>query len=148
MRFVERHPRLWQFIRFGVVGVATNMLGYLVYLLVALWVEPKLAVTLLYPIGVLTGYLGHARYAFDYAGHHGRGLARYLVAHAFGYGLNLALLHVFVDRMGIAHQLVQFAAIFVVGAFLFVLYRLWVFRNVPDPRVAATFRNVRQGGVE
>lgn len=147
MRFLQRHPRLWQFIRFGVVGVATNMLGYLVYLLVALWVEPKLAVTLLYPIGVLTGYAGHARYAFDYEGGHGHGLARYLVAHAMGYGLNMLLLAVFVDRLGFAHQLVQFVAIFVVGAFLFVLYRLWVFR-VPRDAAAAGLAPARPGRPE
>nr|WP_207794084.1 GtrA family protein [Ramlibacter algicola] len=144
----ERHPRLWQLARFGVVGVATNLLGYGIYLVVALWVEPKLAVTLLYPIGIVMGYTGHARYAFNYAGGHGRGLARYLVAHAFGYGLNLALLYVFVDRLGMPHQLVQFVAIFVVGAFLFVLYRLWVFRGAPDPRTAAALRNVRHGSAE
>ncbi len=52
---------LRQVARYGVVGVISNLLGYLLYLLVTwLWLEPKVAVTLMYPIGAVAAYFGHA----------------------------------------------------------------------------------------
>jgi putative flippase GtrA len=129
-----RHfPLLLQIARYGVVGVLNNLLGYLIYLLLTwLWLEPKLAVTLLYPIGALTGYFGHAKYAFAYEGRHFHGLLRYLGAHLVGYSVNVSLLYVFSDRMLLPHQAVQAAAIVVVGGLLYVLYKYWVFPPAPN----------------
>lgn len=120
-------PALFQLFRYGVVGLATNFVGYLVYLLVTLWVEPKLAVTALYPVGVLVAYFAHARYSFSYR--HGKraALARYLVAQAIGYGVNVLLLYVFSDRLRYPHQAVQAVAIFAVAGVLFLLMRYFVF---------------------
>jgi putative flippase GtrA len=120
-------PVLAQLLRYGVVGLLTNLVGYLIYLLLTLWVEPKLAVTILYPVGVLIGYFGHARYSFAYEGRTLSGLARFLVAHAIGYGANVSLLYVFTDLLGYPHWAVQAAAIFIVAALLFVLFRFFVF---------------------
>jgi putative flippase GtrA len=119
---------LVQVVRYGVVGVINNLAGYLIYLGVTwLGLEPKLAVTLMYPIGALTGYFGHARYAFAYRGGHVSGLLRYVVAHLVGYTANIALLYVFFDRFGYPHQAVQAVAIFVVAGLLFALFRYFVF---------------------
>lgn len=126
-----------QLLRYAVVGLLTNAAGYLVYLaLTWLWLEPKAAVSVLYPIGVLMGYFGHARYSFAYEGTFGRGLARYLAAHAAGYALNVSLLYVFSDRLGYPHEAVQAAAIFLVAGVLFLLFRFFVFPHAP--RLAAS----------
>jgi putative flippase GtrA len=117
-----------QLVRYAVVGVVTNALGYLVYLGVT-WVGlgPKLAVSLLYGAGVTASFLGNRRWTFRHQGDLASGGVRFVVAHATGYLLNLALLLVFVDRIGWPHQLVQAAAILVVAAYLFVLMRVFVF---------------------
>ena len=121
-------PALSQLIRYGVVGLLTNLAGYLVYLLVTwLWLEPKLAVTVLYPVGVIAGYFGHARYSFTYQGRATSGLARYLIAHAIGYGTNVSLLYVFSDLLHFPHQAVQACAIFIVAGVLFVQFKFFVF---------------------
>ena len=123
---------LVQVIRYGVVGVLNNLAGYLIYLGVTwLGVEPKLAVTLMYPVGALTAYLGHARYAFTYRGGHAGGLSRYVIAHLIGYTANIALLYVFFDRLWYPHQLIQAAAIFIVAGLLFLLFRYFVFPSRP-----------------
>lgn len=124
-------PVLPQLLRYGAVGLAVNFLGYVVYLVVTLWLEPKLAVTVLYPVGVLMGYFGHARYSFRFAGHRGRALARYIGAYVAGYLVNEMLLYVFTDRLGLPHQAVQAAAIFVVAGILFLLLRFFVFPAKP-----------------
>jgi putative flippase GtrA len=117
-----------QMVRYGIVGVLTNLAGYLLYLAVTwLWLEPKLAVTVLYPVGVAAAYFGHARYAFTYRGGARRGWLRYLIAHALGYGANVLTLCVFADAIGFPHQAVQAAAIPLVAGVLFLLFKYFVF---------------------
>lgn len=119
---------MFQLVRYGVVGVANNLVGYLIYLGVTwLGVDPKLAVTIMYPIGALIAYFSHARYSFSYRGDRTSGLFRYVIAHVIGYGANVSLLYIFFDRMGFPHQLVQAMAIFIVAGLLFVLFRYFVF---------------------
>ena len=129
-----RWPAVLKLIRYGVVGLLTNLAGYAIYLLLTWsWLEPKVAVTVLYPVGVIAGYFGHARYSFAYQGRMASGMARYLAAHAIGYGANIALLHVFTDRMGFPHQAVQAVAIFAVAGLLFLLFRFMVFARAQPP---------------
>lgn len=125
---------LGQVFRYGVVGVLNNLLGYFIYLVVTwLWLDPKVAVALMYPIGAVTAYFGHARYAFAFKGRTSHGLARYALAHLMGYGVNIGMLFLFSDRFGYPHQLVQAAAIIVVAGILFLLFRYFVFPHRPTP---------------
>jgi putative flippase GtrA len=115
-------------LRWGIVGVASNAAGYLVYLgLTALGVAPKLAMTVLYACGVAIGFAGNHAWAFEHGESVRRTLPRYLLAHAFGYALNFAMLWWFHDRLRIAHQLVQAVAILVVAVVLYLLMRSFVF---------------------
>lgn len=119
---------LGQVIRYGVVGILNNLLGYLIYILATwLWLDPKVAVTLMYPIGAATAYFGHARYSFCYGGRTSYSLVRYTAAHLIGYAANLGMLFLFSDVLGIPHQLVQAMAIIVVAGILFLLFRYFVF---------------------
>ena len=123
-------------IRYGVVGVLNNLLAYVIYLaLTWSWLEPKLAVTLLYPIGAMTAYVGHARYAFAYQGKHSYSVLRYIVAHLVGYAIDVSLLYVFTDRLGFPHQAVQASAVVIVGGVLYLLFKYWVF--TPSPKLTS-----------
>lgn len=124
---------LRQIIRYGVVGVLNNLLGYLIYLLVTyFWLDPKVAISLLYPIGVITGYFGHSKYSFGGRSRDARTVFRYLLAHLIGYGVNFLMLLVLVDRLGFPHQAIQGAAIFVVAGVLFLMFRYFVFPQPSD----------------
>lgn len=117
-----------QMVRYGVVGILNNALGYMIYLVVTwLWLDPKIALTLLYPIGATTAYFGHAKYSFNYSGHTPYSIFRYMLAHMTGYGVNLAMLFFLVDQLGYPHQLVQAASIVVVAGVLYILFRCFVF---------------------
>ena len=119
---------LGQVRRYGIVGVLNNLLGYLIYLFITwFWLDPKIMVTLMYPIGAVTAYYGHAKYAFSYNGRHSHGLVRYIIAHLIGYGANIGMLYLFWNRLGYPHQLVQAVAIVVVAGVLFLLFRYFVF---------------------
>jgi len=112
-----------QVLRYGVVGILNNLLGYLIYLgLTWSWLDPILAVSILYPIGALTAYFGHAKYTFAYDGHVVKGSLRYVLAHIIGYSVNISLIYVFSDRLLYSHQIVQAVAIFVLAVVLFLLF--------------------------
>lgn len=122
--------KLGRVVRYGVVGVLNNALGYLIYLVITwLWLDPKVAVTLMYPVGAVTAYFGHARYSFAYSGPTWHGIIRYSIAHLFGYGVNIGILYLLSDCLGYAHQLVQVVAIVVVAGILYLLLRYFVFPN-------------------
>lgn len=119
------------FLRFALVGVASNLGGYAAYLLVTwLGVAPKLAMSILYGIGAAIGYLGNRRWSFRHRGSIAASLPRYGLAHLLGYGINYLMLAWFADRLGHPHQLVQAAAIIVVAVFLFLAFRFFVFAPV------------------
>jgi putative flippase GtrA len=119
-------------IRYGVVGAASNLAGYVVYLaLTGLGAPPKVTMTLLYGVGAALGYVGQRNVTFSHKGSVlGSGL-RYLLAHGCGYAINLGILIIFVDRMGYPHQWVQAIALFVVAAFLFLAFKYFVFPEAP-----------------
>lgn len=119
---------LMQIVRYGVVGLATNFFGYLIYLLVTwLWLDPKVAVSLFYPLAATMGYFSHAKISFAHDGRHRDDMPRYIVAHVIGYLTNISLLYVFVDKLFFPHQLVQIVAIIIVAGELFLLFKYYVF---------------------
>lgn len=119
-----------QVFKYAVVGLLNNLRGYLIYLLItALWLDPKVAVAIMYPVGAALGYFAHARYSFSYEGNTSHGVVRYFLAHLLGYSTNLGMIKFFSDYLGYPHQLVQVAAIVAVAGLLFILFRYFVFPN-------------------
>lgn len=116
------------FVRYGVVGIASNLVAYFIYIFITyLGVDPKKTMTLLYVSGAAIGFWGNKRWAFLHSGATLTSGVRYLVAHLCGYLINLFLLLTFADKLGYPHQWVQAVAIVIVAAFLFVAFRYFVF---------------------
>lgn len=114
--------------KYGVVGILNTLLGYLIYLFLTwFWLDPKIVVMLMYPIGAVTAYFGHARYSFSYNGNHLHSVLRYIIAHLIGCAINVGMLYLFWNRLGFSHQLVQAVAIVVGAVILFFLFRIFVF---------------------
>lgn len=119
---------LLQLFRYGVAGVAINLILYLAYLLITYWgVEPKKTMTMLYLAGVLTGFAGHRNWTFAHRGALLGSGARYFIAHSLGYLINFFILLIFVDKLGYPHRWVQAIAIIIVAGFLFLAFRYFVF---------------------
>ncbi len=131
MRWILLYSELLrQLAKFSFVGLCSNVLGYGAYLLlVANGMDPKIALTLLYSIGVLVSYLGNKRLTFRNTGNFLSSGARYLAVYFMGYLLNLFLLFWFVDRLGFPSQVVQAMAILLVAIALFAMLRIFVFRS-------------------
>ena len=128
-----------QLLRFGVAGVLNNLAGYLLYLGLTYLtpVGPKLAVTLLYPVGVAMSYAANRQWVFRSREGVQATLLRFVAVHALGYACNWLLLWALVDRLGWPHAGVQAGTILVVAALNFVLMRTVVFPQARTQEAAA-----------
>jgi putative flippase GtrA len=122
-----------EIIRYGIVGLIINIFGYMLYLMVTwLGIDPKMSITILYPLAILYGYFAHKRVSFSRV----QGiqkisrLIRYIIVYCCGYTVNLGLLYVLHDLLGYPHQWIQIISIFVVAVFLFFALKLFVFKVV------------------
>lgn len=123
-----------QLFYFGIVGVASNLTGYLCYLLITfLGGSPKTTMSILYAVAATIGFFGNRKLTFAHSGSLlGAGI-RYLFAHCCGYMINLTILIVAVDKLGYPHQWVQAVAILIVALFLFLTFKFFVFKKEEIP---------------
>lgn len=123
----------WQLFRFALVGLSSNVVLYLLYvLLTGLDLGHKTAMTLLYILGVLQTFLFNRRWTFRYQGRMPKALLRYLTSYGFGYFFNLVILIIMVDRLGLPHQIVQGILILITARLLFLLQKYWVFPDTTE----------------
>ena len=117
-----------QFFRYGLVGLASNVVGYLLYIgLTLLGLGPKLAMTFIYCTSVLQTFLFNKVWTFRRRDSHSSSFLRYCVAYGIGYAVNLLALLLLVDHAGLPHQLVQAAMILIVACMIFLAQKYWVF---------------------
>lgn len=117
-----------QLVLYGVVGVVNNAIVYCIYLLISFYgLEPKMAMTLAYIIGVFTAFFFNRKLTFANSCKTTYVVLPYLLAHLFGYLLNYLILFIFVDNLGYPHQWVQAIAITIVAIFLFIIFKYFVF---------------------
>jgi len=132
---VTAAPRtLRQLLRYGIVGIASNALGFVWYLGLTelLHLGPKTAMSLLYLIGVLQTFAFNRKWTFAHEGAAHAALLRYGCAYALGYAVNLVALYVCVDRLGYPHTWVQGVMVIALAGMLFLLQKYWVFRVRPS----------------
>ena len=122
-----------ELIRFGIVGVAHNLIGYLVYLLITwLGTDPKIAVAILYPLGTAVSFFANRRWTFNHQGKVTHSMVKFGMMHAFGYTLNLVIIYVGYDVLGIPHQLVQLFGMGFLAVMFFVMSKFIVFSKVEE----------------
>lgn len=125
-----------QFIRYAIVGLASNAVGYGLYLgLTHVGLGPKMAMTLLYGIGVLQTFIFNKRWSFRFAGPAAPALVRYAMVYALGYVINFLVLMLLVDQAGLPHQCVMAGLVVFMALFFFVGQKFWVFRQAPAPEL-------------
>ena len=131
MPFEMKPPLLYaQAIKYTLVGVASNLILYIVYLLLTFWgLGPKLAMSMLFATGVLQTFFANRRWTFQHVGDSRLALIRYSLSYAFGYVMNLLVLIVCVDTLKWPHQAVQGGMIIILAAILFCLQKFWVYRT-------------------
>jgi putative flippase GtrA len=120
-----------QFVRYVIVGVASNVVLYLLYLLVTgLGMNYKLAMSLLYALGVVQTFIFNKRWSFAHGGAGETAFRRYVMTYASGYVLNLVTLTALVELGGVPHQIAQGCIFVALALLLFLAQKYWVFEKV------------------
>ena len=120
----------FQILRYGLNGVLLNGIGYCFYLLATRYgLRPILAVTILYPIGIILSFFTHKVFTFKVVKHQStsKGLITFVTVYFLGYLLNITLIYIFHNMFKFPHQVVQFCSIIIVAFFLFCLNKFIVF---------------------
>ena len=127
---------LSQLMRYAIVGLTSNAIGYGLYIaLTAFGFGPKLAMSLLYVIGVLQTFVFNKTWSFRFAGAAAPALFRYATIYALGYVINFLVLIVLVDQAGLPHQWVMAGLVLFMAVFFFMGQKFWVFRQSPTPNL-------------
>lgn len=127
--FRSRFPAVsGQLVRYGFIGAALNIGGYLFYL----WLtfngfDPKAAATIAFIVGVVVGFLCHRRFTFRHAGDVRQPVVRYLSAYLMGYAANMLGLYALVDVLHYPHEIVQAGLIVAIAIGLFIAQKFWIF---------------------
>ena len=131
MLLIERiPPHLQKISRFIVVGVISNGLGYGAYILITwLGMPYKIAMTLIYCVGVMTSYFGNKQFTFADNQKISMTIVKFLVAHSIGYIVQYIVLYVLVDRFMVFHLYALFVGSTVVAIYLFIALRFFVFNT-------------------
>jgi putative flippase GtrA len=125
-----------ELIRYGIVGITSNASIYLLYLaLTALGMEPKVAMSLLYVMGILQTFVFNKSWTFRYAGPRHSALWRHVVLYVVGYLIQLLLLILMVDTLGWRHEWVMAGVVLLMSAFFFLGQKYWVFRRSPLQKI-------------
>jgi putative flippase GtrA len=113
--------------RFVIVGLASNLVLYLLYLLMtALGLRYKIAMTLVYATSALQTFVLNSYWTFERSGTR-TSMVKYALAYGVCYLINMSALIVLVDRVGLPHQIVQGVMILIIAACMFLLQKFWVF---------------------
>ena len=127
---VDSRGVIAQLFRYGLVGVVINVAGYMMYLTITyLGGEPKLTMSALYVIVLVTGFLLNRKFTFTHKGSISRAFVKYIIVYGVGYIINLLFLVVLSDRMGFSHQFVQLGAMAFLVFYFFIALRYYTFKH-------------------
>jgi len=119
----------WVLIRFGLVGLSVNAIGYLFYLgLLVIGITYPLAMPVSYTLTLFTGYLLHGAVTFKVDPRRRGSAMKFLVVQGSGFLLNLLLLWFLVDFVKFGPSIAQAICIVVIAMANFFVYRIWVYQ--------------------
>jgi putative flippase GtrA len=118
-----------QIIRFAAVGLISNIILYMAYLLLtAAGLGYKVAMSLLFVVGVLQTFIFNNSWTFSNETRIQSAFVKYIAVYVLAYAFNLAALMFFVDWLNFPHEVIQVVAIVIISACTFIVQRRWVFQ--------------------
>lgn len=129
---LRRSANWLQLVRFALVGLSGYVVNLAVFaaLVHGADVDYRLAATAAFGVAVANNFLWNRTWTFRARdGHAGFQAARFLVVSVAAFLLNLAVLHLLVERVGMAEVPAQALAITVATPLNFLGNKLWSFRR-------------------
>lgn len=122
-----------QLFRYWVVGMASNGLAYVIYLLITgLGVAPEATAAGLYLVGASSSYLGNYKWTFASKASHACALSKFAATHILGFSVQLVLISYLYRRAGLSHQLAQLVTVGCVAILLFLCFKYYVYPQRND----------------
>jgi putative flippase GtrA len=123
-------PEFFRLIRFGIVAFVSNLIAYLLYIVLtlSLGLDPKLALTVCWVITVVNTFVLQRRWTFKVEATNVQ-WRKYFLLYLLVYILNVLALLLFVDALHWPHTIVQLALTFLLAVLSYLLQRNWVFRT-------------------
>lgn len=116
--------------KFATVGFFTNLILYIGFVvLTTIGFGEKSAMTMMYAVGVVQGFILNKRWTFKHNGSLIKTFLSYALLYALGYILNLFALIFFVDNLGFNSGYVQAIMICVLALFFFAVQKTIIFKN-------------------
>lgn len=122
-----------QFIKFGMVGVANNVIFLAVYYLVIMWDDNLylLGNVAGFLVSTLNAYLLNSRFVFGKdsgSGKSKQALVKTYLTYTLSLGISTGLLFLLVDVWGISEKIAPLISLMITVPLNFVLNKLWVYR--------------------
>lgn len=125
-----------QFIRYVIVGLFSNIAGFLIYVLVtSLGISPILTISISYLIYICLTFYFNKKWSFAHHGQRTTTAMKYFTVYCVSYVLNVILLAYFNSYLGFSHIVVQAGAVVPIAALIFLMQKYWVFRTQPTVSV-------------
>jgi putative flippase GtrA len=124
-------PLVLQFVKFGIVGVSNTLIFFAVYTLLlkvfGVWYVAASGIG--FAVGAVNGFLWNRAWTFK--GHVGDALTpvRWFVVQTSGLLVNLGLVYLFVDGVGLDELVGQAVTIVIVTLLTFFTNRAWTFKG-------------------
>ena len=128
------------FLKYVIVGIGHNGLGYLAYLtLTSAGAPPLGVVAVLYPLGVSISFWLNKTWSFNHKGDNLGTLMRFLASHLAAYCLQIILLAVMIEVFVLPHQLAQLLVILTLAVFLYLMFKYYVITptNAPNRKASS-----------
>jgi putative flippase GtrA len=115
--------------RFILVGVISNGVAFVAYLLLALVIQPVLAMTFLYGVGFIVSFIGNRSFTFSHTSALAPTVLRFTLMHLVLYTLRYGMFSFFVSYLCLPHQLVQAVATVVMAILSYAVSKRLVFNT-------------------
>ena len=118
-----------QMVRYVVLGISMNLIGYGLYLMMTWFdIDPKAAMTIGYALGLAISFLGNKKWTFSHEGQLSKTAYRFFLMHLSGYLFNLGCLYAFVDIYEFPHYIVQLGVMGILAVYFFIMLKFFVFK--------------------
>lgn len=132
-----------QFIKFGIVGVINTVSSWIIYYtLLYFHVHYILSTTIAYILSSIIGFILNKIWVFKNKNKISSSLLKYVVTYGSSFFLNIGLMYLLVDIIGISDKLAPILVLFFTIPYNFIFSKLWVFghkSNLPEKFENHTF---------
>jgi putative flippase GtrA len=118
-----------QVLRFGLIGVITNIIGYSLFVLCTLYLKfsPYLVISFLYPLSITATYILNKDYTFKQEKTLKKQKIIFITLYLSAYLLNILILYIVTTLLLVPAYLAQGVAIIVLGIYLFLMQKKYVY---------------------